>query len=97
MVLFRLGLGLAVGITIPQMVNEELYLLMATSFLRPHLKLKYELQIIGKDRAISIEMINSYLKDVISSFFIFFYLTGPWFYHRYILKSQEIPEFIQRI
>jgi hypothetical protein len=42
MVFLRFGLGLGIGLIVPQFVNEEVHMFLSTHFLRPHLKYKIE-------------------------------------------------------
>lgn len=49
MVFLRLGLGLASGIAIPFMVNDMVYMTIANSFLRPHLRFQIEREKLKKE------------------------------------------------
>lgn len=53
MVLFRLTLGFASGLIIPFMVNDTIYMTIASSFLRPHLKYRIEREQMDKNKAVS--------------------------------------------
>ena len=88
MVFFRLGLGVVTGITIPLVVHHNVYMVIANSFLRPHLKFRVEQSKLTKDHAIQAEALDSYLKDVIGSFFLFFIAIGPVIYTTHFKKAQ---------
>jgi hypothetical protein len=49
MVFGRLGFGFAVGVTVPFLVNDMVYMTIANSFLRPHLKFRIERDKLKKD------------------------------------------------
>ena len=53
MVFYGLAAGVVFGITFPMTCNEDIYLLLASSFLRPHLKWRIERAKQHKDLAIS--------------------------------------------
>ena len=80
MVFTKLGLGLAAGMTIPFMVSHNIYMTIANSFLRPHLKFRIEREKMKKDLALPTYMLDSYIKDVIGSFLLFFVVIGPVVY-----------------
>ena len=73
MVFTRLGLGLAVGCTIPFLANDMVYMTIANSFLRPHLRFFIERDKLKRDVAVSTYLLDSYIKDVVGSFFLFFF------------------------
>jgi len=80
MVFIKLSLGLAAGVTIPFLVNDMVYMTIANAFMRPHLKYRIERDRIHKDNAVPTKMLDSYLKDVVGSFFLFFIVIGPVIY-----------------
>lgn len=88
MVFLKLGLGLCTGIAVPFLVNEMTYMTIANSFLRPHLKYRIEREKLHKDKAVSTQMLDSYVKDVVGSFFLFFVAIGPVIYYSYFKKKQ---------
>lgn len=88
MVFTRLGLGLVAGVTIPLVVSEPIYMTLANSFLRPHLKFQIEKDKLSKDHAIPTEMLDAYIKDIIGSFFLFFLAIGPMIYTTYIKNEK---------
>ena len=87
MVFTKLGLGFAVGMTIPFIVNDMIYMTIANSFLRPHLKFRIEREKMKKDLALPTYMLDSYIKDVVGSFLLFFLAIGPVVYDS-IVKSR---------
>lgn len=42
MVFIKFGLGFLVGVSVPFMVHNTVYMTIANSFLRPHLKFRIE-------------------------------------------------------
>lgn len=86
MVFLRLGLGFVAGTTIPFLVNEMTYMTIANSFLRPHLQFAIEREKIEKNKAVSTHLLDSYLRDVVGSFFLFFIAIGPVLYESYFKK-----------
>jgi hypothetical protein len=80
MVFLRLGLGFIVGVTIPMVVESNVYMTIASSFLRPHLKFRIEKDRLDKDKATPIELLDSYVKDTIGSFLLFWVVIGPVVY-----------------
>lgn len=56
---------------------------MANAFVRPHLRLKMYLDNKHKDLALNTNFLDSYIKDVIGSFFVFFIAIGPTVYRAY--------------
>jgi hypothetical protein len=96
MVFVRLGLGLFAGIAIPYMVKDMVYMTIANSFLRPHLRYIIERERIHKDRAVSTNLLDSYLKDVFGSFLLFFVAIGPVVYECYFKRvsaeEKKIPQ-----
>lgn len=69
--------------------NENVYLLIATSFLRPHLKYRMEAEKRNKNLAIRTDELDAYLKDIFKSAIFFFIVIGPVVYKTYI-KNEEI-------
>ena len=92
MVFVRFAAGLTVGLTLPLMCHENVYLLIATSFLRPHLKYRMEAASRHKDIAISTDSLDSYLIDVAKSFVLFFILIGPVVYKTHYLGEDLTPK-----
>ena len=90
MVFYRLGFGFFAGIAIPFMVKDMVYMTIANSFLRPHLKFRIEREQISKEKAVSVQMLDSYVKDVVGSFLLFFVAIGPVVYESYF-KKKSVP------
>jgi hypothetical protein len=88
MVFTRLGLGFIVGCAVPFFVNEMVYMTIANSFLRPHLRYQIERAKLKKEQAVSTYLLDSYVKDVVGSFFLFFVAIGPVVYSTVIKKRQ---------
>ena len=89
MVFTRLGLGLAVGCTIPFLANDMVYMTIANSFLRPHLRFFIERDKLKRDVAVSTYLLDSYIKDVVGSFFLFFFAIGPVIYDSTFRKKKD--------
>lgn len=49
MVFTRLAFGFAAGVTVPFLVNDMVYMTIANSFLRPHLRYSIEREKLNKD------------------------------------------------
>ena len=86
MVFIQLGLGLCTGIAFPMWCHENIYLTLATSFLRPHLKYRMEKDKCHEDLALSTHHLDCYVRDVIGSFGLFFAVIGPVCYTTYFKK-----------
>jgi hypothetical protein len=69
-------MGFVVGCAVPFLVNDMIYMTIANSFLRPHLKFRIERERLHKDQAVPTAMLDSYLKDAIC--IIPFILCGDW-------------------
>jgi hypothetical protein len=89
MVFYRLGAGFLVGLSLPFMVKDLVYMTISNAFLRPHLKFRMERERLDKDRAVSTKMLDNYLKDTVGSFLIFWFVIGPVLYDAYIRKNDE--------
>lgn len=92
MVFVRLGLGIFVGVAVPFMVKDMVYMTIANSFLRPHLKYRIERERLHKDKAVTTGMLDSYVKDVVGSFLLFFVAIGPVVYECYFKKVKPEDE-----
>lgn len=86
MVFLRLGLGFVVGVAVPFVVNDMVYMTIANSFLRPHLRYMVEREKLKKEQAVPTVLLDSYVKDVVGSFFLFFIAIGPVVYQSYFKK-----------
>ena len=89
MVFNRLVAGFGFGILFPMFCDRNVYLLIATSFLRPHLKFRMEQSKRHKDIAIRTDQLDSYLKDVFKSG-LFFFLAAPFVFYRVYYKGEDI-------
>ena len=87
MVFNRIFGGFVFGMAVPMLVHENVYLTIATCFLRPHLKFRMENEKRNKDLAIPTAALDDYLIDMGKSFFLFFLLIGPVAYKTYIKKE----------
>ncbi len=92
MVFYRLGTGFICGLAIPYMVNDLVYMTISNSFLRPHLKYRIDKEGLSKDHAVNLNMLDSYIKDVIGSFLLFWIAIGPVVYESCIKKNQAVEE-----
>lgn len=84
MVFNRLMAGFLAGITIPIVCHEQIYMVIATSFLRPHLKYRMDAEKRNKNLAVRTDELDSYLKDIFKSGVFFFLVIGPVLYQIYI-------------
>ena len=80
MVFYKLGLGFAAGVTLPFLVSHNIYMTIANDFLRPHMQYRIEKEKLKKDVAVPTTMLDSYVKDVVGSFLLFFVVIGPVVY-----------------
>lgn len=69
------------------MVDHTVYMTIANSFLRPHLKYRIEKEKLQKDRAIPVSMLDAYIKDMVGSFLLFWVVIGPVVYQTYFKKQ----------
>lgn len=90
MVFYRLASGLAAGLTIPMVCNENVYLVIATSFLRPHLKYRMDAEKRNKNLAVRTDELDAYLKDIFKSGIFFFIVIGPVLYKTYVKGEKNI-------
>ena len=84
MVFYRFAAGIAFGIMVPVYAHENVYLTIATSFLRPHMKYRMEAAKRNKNAAIKTESLDGYLYDVMTSAAFFFLIIGPVCYRTYV-------------
>ena len=91
MVFAQLSLGFVTGITIVMNSHEYIYMTISGSFVRPHWrywKLRSE-NYCKNTHAHDLTLLDSYLKDTVSSFFLFFVLIGPACYRAYYDKLED--------
>lgn len=88
MVFIKLTVGFITGTTIPFLVNEMTYMTIANAFLRPHLKFKIQKDNLETNKAISTQMLDAYVKDVVGSFLMFFVVLGPVIYESYFKQKK---------
>ena len=79
----RFFFGIGCGITIPFLVHDNVYYAIATCFLTPHLKYHTEKSKRSPDKAIPVQHLDYYLKDVGKSFLLFWLIIGPTLYKTY--------------
>jgi hypothetical protein len=88
MVFVRLGLGFVTGVTISMNAHEYVYMTIANCFVRPHWRfLRIKNGYYSKDHALDINLLDSYVRDAVGSFFLFWFLIGPVVYKAYIQKD----------
>jgi hypothetical protein len=92
MVVYRLAAGLVAGLTIPLVCHENVYLVIATSFLRPHLKYRMDAEKRNKNLAIRTDELDGYLKDIFKSALFFFVIIGPVVYKTYVKGEDILPK-----
>jgi hypothetical protein len=65
---------------------------IASCFVRPHWRYqRLKKQYYTKDHALDTNLLDSYLKDVVSSFVLFWLVIGPVCYKTYIKKEEVSP------
>lgn len=85
MVFLRLSAGFISGALIAHNSHENIYMTIANTFVRPHWRYrKMKSEYLTKDHAVDLPMLDSYVKDVASSFVIFWIIIGPVIYQTYI-------------
>ena len=90
MVFYQLGLGFATGIAISMYAKEEVYITIATCHYMPHYKYRQaKKKYISQYQAINTDMIETYFKDVVSSYLLFWLAIGPIAYRHYFKQGQE--------
>lgn len=90
MVFTRLGFGFICGVAYPMYCHEQIYILLATSFMRPHLKWRMDKDALPENGAITNEMLDAYVKDLVTST-IFFFMTAPMIFKRVYWDKEENP------
>ena len=85
MVFYQIGAGLCFGVMLPQFVDHNVYMVIANSFMRPHLRFRVYLANKNPNMALDSNMIGSYVKDVFGSTLLFFMVILP------TLKSAYFP------
>lgn len=69
--------------------DETIYMFLASSFLRPHLKYRQQQANRHKDLAISTDDLDRYMKDVFKSA-LFFVLASPWVFYKVYWEKTDI-------
>ena len=88
MVFNRLGAGFITGMFITCNAHEYVYMTIASCFVRPHWRFqKLKKERISKEMAVPTELLDSYVKDVLGSFALFWVIIIPVFYKAYISKN----------
>ena len=84
MVFVRLGLGFVTGISIAMNSHEYVYMTIASCFVRPHWRFfRLKKQNYSKEQALDVALLDSYVRDTVGSFFLFWLLIGPVVYKAY--------------
>ena len=83
----KVFIGMTFGITVPFCVHDNIYYAIATCYLSPHLKYNRELKQRNPDKALPVESLDSYLKDIGKSFLFFWLIIGPTMYTTYVKKE----------
>ena len=88
MVFNRLGAGFITGMFITCNAHEYVYYTIASCFVRPHWRFqKLKRERVAKEMAVPTELLDSYLKDVLSSFALFWIIIGPVCWKAYFSKD----------
>ena len=87
MTIGRFLFGMGCGVTIPFIVHDNIYYAIAISFLTPHLKFAAEKRKRNPDKAIPVQHLDFYLKDIGKSFLFFWLIIGPTLYKTYYTKE----------
>ena len=87
-----MALGFATGITITVNAHEYVYMTIATCFVRPHWRYRrLKSQYFTKDHALDLNLLDSYMRDAVGSFFLFFLVIGPVLYKTYVKPDESAP------
>jgi hypothetical protein len=92
MVFLKFFGGMACGLAIPMVSHENVYMTIATCFLRPHLKFRMEQSTRHRDIALSTQALDAYLIDVGKSFALFWLTIGPVIFKTYYLKEDLVSQ-----
>ena len=85
MVFYRMGAGFITGVAITLSAHDYIYLVIANSFARPHWRYqRLKKAYYTKDHATDINLLDIYVKDTISSFFLFWFAICPALYKVYV-------------
>jgi hypothetical protein len=88
MVFTRLAVGFVTGMTISMNCHDYVYMTIANCFVRPHWRYrKIKKERYSKEHAVGIELLDSYVKDAVSSFLLFWVIIGPVTYRAYFTKD----------
>ena len=88
MVFNRLGAGFITGMFITCNAHEYVYYTIASCFVRPHWRFqKLKRERVAKEMAVPTELLDSYVKDVLSSFALFWIIIGPVCWKAYFSKD----------
>ena len=89
MVFYGLASGLLFGFSFPMICDEQIYLFLAATFLRPHLKFKLQQEKRHKDLALRADHLDAYTKDIFKSL-LFFTLSAPFVFHKVYWKREGL-------
>ena len=96
MVFLRIGAGFVSGALIAHNSHENVYMSIANCFVRPHWRYrKLQNEYLTKDHAVDLNLLDSYVKDVTSSFVLFWVCIGPIIYKTYFVKEEPRQDQIQ--
>ena len=85
MVFTRIGLGFITGVTISMNCHENIYMFIQTCFVRPHWRFnRIRSQEYTKDHALDVNLLDSYVKDTLGSFALFWVMLIPMCYKTYV-------------
>ena len=88
MVFYKFGAGFASGVLIATNCHQYVYAIIANSFVRPHWQYQMnKKKYLTKDHAVSLDLLDSYVKDTFFSFFTFWIVIGPCIYEAYFKKD----------
>ena len=88
MVYIQFGAGLASGIFITMSCHKEVYDVIATCFVRPHMRYrKLKNQYYTDDHALDTKLLDMYVKDVLASFVLFWYAFPVSVYNAYFKRE----------
>ena len=100
MVFLKIGFGFLTGVTISSYCHEYIYLSIVNGFLSPHWRYKRKVaEMYSTRHALDTRMLNIYMIDIASSFFMFWVMIGPIAYQVYVKKepvqTQESPNEVE--
>ena len=93
MVFNRLALGFTSGVFFSMACNDNVYLVTSALLVRPHVRyMSYKKEHMTKNEGTNMTLVEHYMRDVLSSFVIFWISIGPVLYKTYVKKINIFGE-----